>query len=141
MPASDTYERIDIAWRDVLKKAALYDRQPYTELEKVLRSVGKEDEANEVYLEGRGAERRDVKWTHSKVSWFADWLYSWLANYGVLSWKSFFMPLCFVVLCAGMFLRPGAVKGGSHGRFTFWDSIRLSIRTFLPFDIGLKVDL
>lgn len=35
-----TYDRIHTPWRELLSRHSVYDRQPYTQLEKVLRAVG-----------------------------------------------------------------------------------------------------
>ncbi len=133
-----TYDRIHAPWRTLLSKATLYDRQPYTQLEKVLRSGGEDDEADQVYLARRIAERQEVKWKQSKLSWFFDLLWGCAANYGILSWQLFLVPLIFVILGVFLFRIPGAVQhtaSDARSRFTQGDSIRLSLRTFLPLDV------
>jgi uncharacterized protein YjbI with pentapeptide repeats len=53
-----TYDRIEAEWRSLLEHLDPYGRQPYAQLEKSLRSVGEDAEANAVYLRRRKAERR-----------------------------------------------------------------------------------
>lgn len=62
-----TYDRIEVDWRALLKRLPSashpdrYDRQPYVQLENVLRASGSDEEADAVYLERRRVERRRKK--------------------------------------------------------------------------------
>jgi hypothetical protein len=140
-----TYDRIYAPWRNLLNKPNVYDWQPYTQLERVLRSGGEDDEAEQVYLARRKAERQEIKWKQSKASWFRDCVWWMVANYGILSWNLFLLPLFFILLGVLLFHRPGAVQhsvdDGKHESkrpISYWDSIGLALRTFLPFDVPGK---
>jgi uncharacterized protein YjbI with pentapeptide repeats len=115
-----SYARIDVFWPYVFHLMA-YDRQPYTHLERFYRSVGKDWEANQIYLEGRHEERR-LLWDRAaskSATWgerwatFQDYVFDGiqglLFHYGVP-----FYPLLYVTLVVfglGVFLlgRPGAL--------------------------------
>ena len=60
-----TYERIRVAWRDLLDKLTPYDRQPYTQLETAIRATGEDRMANDVY------HRRRIREMH--LRWKAGW--------------------------------------------------------------------
>jgi uncharacterized protein YjbI with pentapeptide repeats len=53
-----TYVNISVHWERLLDKLSPYDRQPYNQLEKFLRSAGNDREAGYVYLKRRKEERR-----------------------------------------------------------------------------------
>lgn len=141
-----TYDRLYGSWEILFGKLKVYDRQPYTQLSKFLRSVGEDDQAEQVYLARRKAERQQVKWKQSFFSWLRDFLWWFVANYGLVSWQLFLIPSSFVALGTVLFRQPGAVRlsephSAQHGyrrRITWLDSLRLSFRAFLPF--GLFVD-
>lgn len=64
-----TYERIEVDHKQLLDRLASfepYDRQPYVQLEKVYRAVGKDRDADYVYLARRHHERRRISRRVSK---------------------------------------------------------------------------
>jgi hypothetical protein len=142
-----TYDRIQAPWRDLLGRRKVYDRQPYTQLEKVFRAVGEDEEADDVYLQRRKVERQEVKWKENKFSWVRDSLWWLTANYGIfsgniLSWNMIVIPVAFVMLGTFLFRCPGAVRRNVAGdgsrsidRIGIEGSFRLAVRIFLPLDL------
>jgi len=105
-----TYERILVAWRELLGKLSPYDRQPYTQLERALRDVGQDGEANKVYYERRWIEGERMKPWNS-LGWYWDRPFRHLAGYGTRVWPLVVILLS-LVLCAGPFVfsKDGAVR-------------------------------
>lgn len=122
-----TYARIEADHKDLLENLAAsahYDRQPYTQLEKVYRSIGYDRRADEVYLARRRHERkrfaasvarrkgaarvasREALQDLGRVSW--DYVQWGLWNYGVRPYM--LLVASFIVLLAGtyIFTFPGA---------------------------------
>jgi Pentapeptide repeats (9 copies) len=138
-----TYDRMYASWRNLLSKYQTYDRRPFTQLEKVLRSTGEDDEADQVYLARCKAERQEVKWKQNKLSWLIDCVWWVTANYGILSFQLFLMPAFFVIWGVILYGRPGAIQRNPYDRFadnrkgpfTLWDAVQLSVRSFLPFEV------
>jgi len=162
------YDRIQVSWRSMLRqrdgssRLSEIDRQPYTQLEKVLRNVGKDREADEVYLE-RWQVEREQKWRHGEFgAWMVSQIYALLANYGVRPYRLISFTVLFVFLGTFIFSRPGAVQmklaperatqpaestavieGNAAAsteksvKLSAWDALRLSIGLFLPVEVPL----
>ncbi|MDA2912927.1 pentapeptide repeat-containing protein [Acidobacteriia bacterium AH_259_A11_L15] len=143
-------------WKQIPPRQQPYDRQPYTQLEKVLRAVGQDDEANKVYLERRRVERQHQK---KGISWFFDWIYWWGANYGVHPYRLLLFAVLLLALGTVAFQHPAAVQPNQPPVVSttqeaarqqkpefnaqplgFWDAARLSLRSFLPVDVPLLAD-
>jgi hypothetical protein len=56
-----TYERIGVAWRELLGKLEQFTRHPYIQLESVLRAMGEEGDADRIYYERRLLESRRLR--------------------------------------------------------------------------------
>jgi uncharacterized protein YjbI with pentapeptide repeats len=148
-----TYRRIHVHWRSLLTslhayeelKNKSYDRQPYSQLEKVFREVGEDRDADEVYRERRRMEGDRLTVRHDKVRWLLDRIYRWGANYGVRPIRLAVFAVVLIGLGAAVFRYPQAVHAKANAvcaiagdnRLTTTDSIRFSVRTFLPVDIPL----
>lgn len=156
-----TYDRIEVGCRSLLdhlpgaSDSRDYDRQPYIQLERVLRSVGRDEEANGVYLERRRVERQRKK-GFPKV-WDVFW---WgLANYGVRPYRLLVFAALLLIAGTLVFHRPGAVEpkapaqagvGVQHSAneeapkcpavLSLGESSRFSLRWFLPVELPLLED-
>ena len=121
-----TYDLIDINEEildDIFRGLLKYNRQPYTQLERVLRSIGQDDLANRTYLEQRRRQRLDQKqrlqqgredlWKRAQLRaglWF-DRAQKLVGNYGVQPTLRLLL-ISIGVLAIGMlmFTRYGAVE-------------------------------
>ena len=146
-----TYERIVVhlgSLFECLRKHSAYDRQPYTQLEKTLRTVGRDREAEQVYLERCKVERQHKR----KWNWCLDCLY-WLgANYGVRPFRLLWGSLAMVLLAAAIFDSPEAMQkkkttgvaanqaAAVDPPLCFTDAVRMSFRLFLPVELPLLKD-
>ena len=113
-----TYDRIQVDWQGLLIKAdgksrITFDLQSYNQLEKTFRLIGKDREADRIYLERCRVERRE-KWNRGKgvrkVGWVGSALYGAIANYGVRPVRLAIYSFVLVVVGAIVFSQPGAVK-------------------------------
>jgi hypothetical protein len=111
-----TYDRIQVNWRMLLRypdgqpRIQPYDRQPYIELEGVLRRSGAETDADDVYAERRRAERTSLNlWGKS-----SDYLYWLVANYGIDLWHECILVAVLLGIGTWIFRRPGAVAPGAR---------------------------
>ena len=152
-----TYERIQGSWQSILRypngkcRLTIFDRQPYVEMEKALRSVAQDHEADNIFLERRRIEREN-KWKNKEFwSWLKDYAYRQFLNYGVRPYQLFW--ICLIVLSIGTlaFEKPHAVErkvDNSHSpslttlrplvpRLSFSQAVRVSFRSFLPIDVPL----
>lgn len=151
-----TYDRIEVGRESLLGRLPSasgprqYDRQPYMQLEKVLRASGSDEEADAVYLERRRVERRRKKGLR-KVG---DVLWWWLANYGIRPYRLLVFAALLLIAGTLVFHRPGAVEpkaptpaGAQHSSngeapecpavLSIGESARFSIRWFLPVELPL----
>ena len=94
------YDRIGVVWRDLLSRLTPYDRQPYAQLEKVLRSTGQDEDGDKVYYECRRIEGNRLKPWNS-FGWYWDRPFRYLAGYGTR-----IMPLVATLLFLVLFLGP-----------------------------------
>ena len=82
-----SYEHIQVDWRSLLAHAEPYDRQPYTQLERVFRAAGRDLEADGVYLERQHRER-GLRWQQGELgAWLFSGAYRWVANYGIRPYR------------------------------------------------------
>jgi uncharacterized protein YjbI with pentapeptide repeats len=136
-----TYDRIEINWPSLLRypngqsRIHPYNRQPYVELEEVLRKAGFEEGADEVYAERRRVENGKG----FRKLW--DRLYWLTANYGIDLWHEFIGSLGFLLMGMWVLSRPSAVVNGESGSETtisWWSALCLAVRQFLPFSLPVK---
>jgi uncharacterized protein YjbI with pentapeptide repeats len=97
------------------RKASQYDIQPYTQLEKVLRAIGNDHEADYVYLQRRHREREKFRRHFNKspsylLRFLFDWGYWKIGNYGIHPIKLFYYSVLIISLGAVIFTLPGAVE-------------------------------
>jgi uncharacterized protein YjbI with pentapeptide repeats len=105
-----TYDRIYVSLGELFPKIVTIDRQPYTQLEQVLRKTGDDARAGRVYLERRRVERQRMFYERRLLRWAMDWLYKLIARYGIRPYRLFGYALFFVLLGTALFLRPGALR-------------------------------
>ena len=137
-----TYDRIEVYWPSLLRypngqsRIHPYNRQPYIELEDVLRKAGHEKDADRVYAEGRRVEN-DRGW---RKVW--DRLYCIGANYGIDLWHELgFAIVLFLSIGGWVFSRPGAVAIGesrSPRTIAWYKAIPLAVHQFLPLSLPAK---
>jgi hypothetical protein len=145
-----SYQRMQVHWRSLFHfgdgtlRLLPYDRQPYTQLEETFRRIGKEDEANAVYLDRRDTERK-LKWCrHQFLAWAIDRTYGVVANYGVEPWLLVVVTVLILLFGACVFSRTGALSlkhkdesdvQGTMGKVTWCQAAFVALRYFVPVDI------
>lgn len=136
-------DRIRVNWQSLLlypggqPRIQPYDRQPYIELEEVLRKSGSAEDADGVYEERHRAEELRMK----GIDKFWNRLYWLIANYGIDLSHEIYASLFFLGLGALLFSRPGAVldtESGLETEIAWYEAWFLAIHQFLPF--GLPVE-
>jgi hypothetical protein len=126
-----------------------YDRQPYIQLEKVLRSSGRTEEADHVYLEQRQVERRQ-RWQRRQYGrWFTDLVFGCVARYGVRPFRLAVFSILLVVIGARFFSKPGTLlpsKDNEISRIDYRDGLPISgafavsLHQFLPVDVPMGAE-
>lgn len=140
-----TYDRIQVKWTNLLcypngaSRIRPYDRETFVELESVLRRVGAEKQANEVYLERRRVERASL----SGGARILDWLYKVVGNYGNDLWNELKLAVLLLVCGACIFSRSGAVQSRKTGfseetKISVWEGLWLGVHQFLPIALPAK---
>ena len=136
-----TYDRIQVNWRTLFKypdgqsRIDPYDRQPYVELEEVLRRSGFAEDADAVYAERRRVENLKMKGLRK----FFDCLYGLIANYGIDLWNELELAAVFIVFGTLIFACPGAVvKNGKEMSIPRWTAFFFAFHQFLPFSLPVK---
>lgn len=138
-----TYDRIQVDWRSLLRyptgqsRVQPYDRQPYIELEAVLRKSGSDEDADAVYAERRRAESQKSKGS-SKIKNYLYWL---TANYGIDLSHEFIIASLFLGIGAFLFAQAGAVllgESGSEDKISWYQALAVAVRQFLPFGLPVK---
>lgn len=139
-----TYERIYVAWAELLEKLEPFDKQPYAQMERCLRLVGKDRAAEDVYLSER---RRTLKYRWKnfgryKASALVDAMYMLVANFGVRPYQLLAVPLVALLAGTWLFSTPGAVEpkkdSGQHAhQLTAGEAAAVSLNLFLPVEIPL----
>jgi uncharacterized protein YjbI with pentapeptide repeats len=166
------YERIQVNWERLLTKPdhgprIEFDLQPYNQLEKIFRSVGKDRDADKIYLERCRVERRE-RWKRGtgvmRLGWFSSAVYGILANYGVRPIRLAAYSLALVLFGAVIFSQYDAVRPSKEDgkephqvvqssapispkadsalqpRLSFWGAAAVSVHQFLPIDIPCGAD-
>jgi uncharacterized protein YjbI with pentapeptide repeats len=136
-----TYDRIKVNWPSLLRypngqsRIKPYNRQPYIELEGVLRKAGFEEDADEVYAESRRVEYgKGLRRVSDRLYWL-------VANYGIDLWHELIGSLGFLLIGVLVFSRPRAVVTGESGietTISWWSALSLAVRQFLPFSLPVK---
>lgn len=136
-----SYDRIEINWKSLLRypngqsRIHPYNRQPYIELEGVLRKAGYEKDADAVYV-----ERHHVENSKGWGKW-ADRLYWLLANYGIDLWHELIGTVIFLIIGTVIFSSPGAVvvhEPRHEAALSWYQALRLATHQFLPVSLPVK---
>lgn len=153
-----TYEQMRADLKPLLLKMTLapFDRQPYTQLETILRKGGSDNEAEFVYLARRKQERYQKFRIRTIHAWVIDWLYKLTANYGVRPLRLIAYAVVVIALGAAGFSQPGALRPKEAGLTVShirpvtpiialstakWRrGFQVSMRYFLPVDCPLGAD-
>ncbi len=137
-----TYEEFSGNVNALLEAFTRADRPVLTRLERSLRQVGRDDEADAVYLQNQHRERRQTWIEHKYGEWFFRSLYGALGNYGVRPYRLLLFSAVLVWLGALVFKLPGAVKHRDKAAqatpLTTFDAVALSICYFLPVEFPLE---
>ncbi|MEN9575210.1 MAG: hypothetical protein RL514_3065 [Verrucomicrobiota bacterium] len=139
---SSNYEEFSGNVDALLQAFTRADRPVLTRLERSLRQVGRDDEADAVYLQNQHRERRQTWAEHKYGEWFFRSLYGVLGNYGVRPYRLLGFSAILVWLGALVFQLPGAVrhrdKSVQASPLTTFDAVALSICYFLPVEFPLE---
>ena len=148
-----TYEHFDGNVDAFLQGFSGANRQVLTRLEKVLRQMGRDDEADQVYLERQNRERAQNWSEGSYGEWCFNALYGTLGNYGVRPYRLLVFSAVLIWLGALVFQMPGAVvrkdwrgmnapfdaeNNTQITRLSRFDALALSICYFLPVEFPLE---
>jgi hypothetical protein len=126
-----------------------YDRQPYIQLEKVLRISGRTEDADDVYLEQRQVERRQRWQRHQYGRWLTDVLFGCVARYGVRPFRLAFFSVLLVLIGAWFFSRPGTLLPSKDSQISsaerrdslpISEALAVSLHQFLPVDIPMGAE-
>ena len=147
-----SYDTMNGDWRKVFTKVSPYARQPFSFLEKTLRSTGNDREADDAYLMRRKHER---KWIRERVLRQRKILeipkllfdgFQWLLfNYGVRPYGLLLAALAILLVGVYMFSQPNAVKvkppPGAAAQDTAvtlskTQALGMSLRLFSPIEIA-----
>ena len=138
------YERVYVAWGELLERLEPFDKQPYAQMERSLRLVGKDRAAEDVYLSQRHRTLK-YRWRNFGKHWagaLLDAIYLLVANFGVRPYQLLAVPL--IVLLAGtwLFSEPGAVapkkdSGQCARQLTAGEAAAVSLNLFIPVEIPM----
>jgi uncharacterized protein YjbI with pentapeptide repeats len=150
-----TYGRIDCEWRALFAKVQPFDRQPYDELEKYLRTTGDDSEAGRVYLARRWRESAILRRKLRRMSdetvghWLVacvrllpsvalDAFQRHVLRYGARPLRLLGASILVVALGWFLFAQPGAVVQADASARTIpvvldrWQAFRYSLDLFVP---------
>jgi uncharacterized protein YjbI with pentapeptide repeats len=137
-----SYDRIYVAWQELLDFLVPFDTQPYAQLERSLRLIGDDRSSGEVYLTQRKAALR-MYWRTFRSNWWRalrDFLYYVLARFGVRPLRLAIIPIVLLGLGAFIFSLPSAVSpkadSSLHMRqLDFVEGLGVSVNLFLPVEV------
>lgn len=136
-----SYDRIFLAWGEALDLLEPYDVQPYRQMERAFRTIGKDRDADKVYLK----QRRRALWYDCQhpTRWLlaAGGLLYWvLARFGVRPLRLAVIPLVMVGYSAFVFSLPNAVKLKKDSdcvqhTLSWSEAFSVSLSYFLPVEV------
>ena len=136
-----SYERIFLAWNEALDALEPYDVQPYRQMERAFRTIGKDRDADKVYLK----QRRRALWYDCRhpTRWLlaaGGLLYWGLARFGVRPLRLAVIPLLLVVYSTFVFSLPQAVApkkdtGCIAHNLSWKEASGVSLSYFLPVEV------
>lgn len=149
-----TYERIGVAWGDLLGKLDPHDRQPYRQLEAAIRGAGDDRTADDIYYALRCrenqlllreiCERRSAGSVSRKLPQLLfDILQRALFHYGVRPYRLLVLTLAVLALGVTIFSSVGAVTNRDKDlrkfdprSLTFRQAVGVSLNQILPVEIA-----
>ncbi len=136
-----SYERIFLAWGEALDILQPYDVQPYRQMERAFRMIGRDRDADKVYLK----QRRRALWYDCRhpMRWLlaaGGLLYWGLARFGARPLRLAVIPLLLVVYSTFVFSLPQAVvpkkdSGCVAHRLNWKEASGVSLSYFLPVEV------
>jgi hypothetical protein len=140
-----SYGRIFLAWNEALNVLQPYDVQPYRQMEQAFGIIGKDRDADKVYLK----QRRRALWydcRHPKRWLLAGGglLYWGLARFGARPLRLAVIPLFLVVYSTFVFSLPQAVApkkdtGCIQHNLSWKEASGVSLSYFLPVEVPVSV--
>lgn len=139
------YDQFQGNWRVLLQfpdgrpRQDPFDRQPYLQLEQVLRSGGMPDDADTIYLERKNREIGTLRWSSR---WYHLIFFKYLLNFGIGP-QPWAIAVLVILIGAIFFSRPNSLSRikateSAPSRPNFWQALRLSLQFFLPLDLPVK---
>jgi hypothetical protein len=140
-----TYDRVFLAWREALDVLEPYDIQPYRQMERAFRTIGKDRDADCVYLTQRWRAFR-YNWKSPK-RWLAgagNLMYWLFARFGVRPWRLAGISLFLLLSSIWIFNKPSAVvpiKDSScvAHKLDNLEAMGVSLNYFLPVPVPVSV--
>jgi len=139
------YERIFIdreTFFEILRITEPFELQPFRQAEKVLRSMGKDRDADKVYLAQRWRTLRYhlMRPKQHLLRGVGDLLYCALANFGVRPYRLAVYALVLITLSMFQFAKPNAVLPKKESdctahMLTAQEALGVSVTYFLPVDV------
>lgn len=135
-----SYDRISVAWREVLSILQPFDIQPYRQMESAFRTMGKDQEAKEVYVTQRKRTLNDYfksgRWAHA----IRDALYFVVARFGVAPLRLLVVAFGLVLGWAFLFSQPNAVVDKVKSQpltrsLTWMEGLAMSVNVFMPVEV------
>jgi len=136
-----TYDRILVGWKDALRILEPYDVQPYRAMEKAIRTIGKDRDADGVYLLQR---ERALKydWSHlgeRGLLAIAGALY-WCLRFGVRPLRLAVIPLVLLIFSIAIFHQRSAVVAKKDSpcvthTLDYLEAFGVSVNFLLPVEL------
>jgi hypothetical protein len=133
------YERIFIDWREALSVLKPYDIQPYRQMERAFRTMGKDRDADGVYLQQRRrALAPETFWDWPKS--IAGYLYWGVARFGVRPWRLGVFSITLILISMFVYHQPGSVtaikdSGCVAHALNRREALGVSLNYFLPIPV------
>jgi hypothetical protein len=109
-PSSRILKQLSLLRKRVAPRQQPYDRQPYIQLERALRTSGRTEDADHVYLERRRVERH-MRWTRGQYGrWATDALFGLGARYGVRPFRLVVFSIALIASGTWFFSQPGTLS-------------------------------
>ncbi|MFL5386540.1 MAG: pentapeptide repeat-containing protein [Longimicrobiaceae bacterium] len=136
------YARIGVAYGELLDHLSSESDEPFLFLEKALRSMANDRDADDVYRRMRRRNARRLR-SRSRLRWLADLGYGAFAGYGLRPELLVYASLAVLALGTFVFQRPGAVmpsdppagERAAPTTISAWEAAGVSLHQFLPVEV------
>ena len=134
-----SYERIFLAWREAIDIFEPYDVQPYRQMERAFRIMGRDRDGDRVYLSQRWRALR-LKRPRRWINATGGALYWLIARFGVRPWRLAGISFFLVAFSIGIFHQPTAVMPLKDStciahRLNMREALGVSLNYFLPVSV------